>query len=446
MRSLLLAVCFLSIGALSVAAQESVLVLDGGTLIDGTGADPIPDAVVVVEDGRIRAVGPRGSVRVPQSATVIDTDGLTILPGLIDMHLHMQPWKIPLYLPWGVTTAGDLHANTPWSVAQKAAIEAGVMQGPHLFVSGARVIGGATGNAPRPFGSGFVRDVEEARLYVRYLHAIGVDHVKVDSSITDEQLEAIIDEAWRLGMPVLGHLNDIDFAMSLGMREMEHLPPFLHSQLVREGKPIPDSGAERYLDVDTDEFGPLIDEMVRQGVVVDIALYGWIPPEVWRAARPEIEAMQRDPGLGFVPDEEKGPWTEDPGEPRSGSEVVAEFMMQYVEAGGMITTSSDGVSRTRIIPGFAQHLIMQGITVMGVSPMAAIQASTLWPAHALGIEDDYGSVEVGKVGDFLVIDGNPLTNIAMTRNIRMVIQDGDVVDTTYDPDWVNPIPYPATFR
>jgi imidazolonepropionase-like amidohydrolase len=85
---------------------------------------------------------------------------------------------------------------------------------------------------------------------------------------------------------------------------------------------------------------------------------------------------------------------------------------------------------------------MQGITVMGVPPMAAIQGSTLWPAEALGIDDDYGSVEVGKVADFLIIEGDPLTNMQMTRNIQMVIQDGKVVDTTYDPNWVNPIPGP----
>ncbi|MEX0617934.1 MAG: amidohydrolase family protein [Pseudohongiellaceae bacterium] len=429
-----------------VVAQEPVLVLQGGTLIDGTGRAPIEDAMVVVQGERIRAVGRRGDIRVPEGATVIQTDGQTILPGLVDMHLHLQPWKIPMYLPWGVTTAGDLHANTPWVIAQRSALKAGVMQGPHLFVSGARVIGSATGNSPRPFGSGFIKDVEEARLYVRYLHEMGVDHVKVDSTITDEQLEAIIDEAWNYGLPVLGHLNDIDFAMSIGMKEMEHLPPFLNSQLVREGKPLAENSAQLYRDVDPTQFSPLINKMAEQGVIVDIALYGWIPPAVWQAALPEIERLQSDPGLAFIPDEEKTPWTDPPGDPRAGSETVAQFMTQYLEAGGKLTTSSDGVSRSRIIPGFAQHLIMEGITVMGVSPMAAIQASTLWPAEALGIEENHGSVEVGKVADFLIIEGDPLTDIAATRNIRLVIQDGEVVDTGYDPDWVNPIPYPASFR
>jgi imidazolonepropionase-like amidohydrolase len=445
----MLAVALALIGAGTVLAQESVLVLQGGTLIDGRGGAPIEDAVVVVHGERISAVGRRGQVPIPSGANVIQTTGRTILPGLIDMHLHSRPWKFPLYLPWGVTTVGDIHSDTPWIIAQRALLASGVMQGPRLFVSGARVIGPLLEGPPRAFGAGYVRDVEEARAYVRYLAAIGVDMVKVDATITDAQLEAVIDEARKFRLPVLGHLRDIDLAMSYGMKEMEHLPPFLRSQLVREGKPLPAAGSEEgtelLLRVDTARFTPLIQRMVEQNVIVDIALYGWVPREIWRAARPELERLARNPGLAFVPDGEIEAWVRDPGEPRVGSETVASFMRQYIRAGGKLLVSSDGVDNSPIVPGFAQHLIMQGMTVMGVPPMATIQGSTLWPAEALGIDDDYGSVEVGKVADFLVIEGNPLTNIAATRNVRMVIQGGRVVDTTYRPDWVNPVPRPTEF-
>ncbi len=450
MRSLVLSFVLAASCAVGVYAQEdSFLVLQGGTLIDGRGGSPIEDAVVVVREDRIWAVGRRGEVPIPDGANVIDTEGRTILPGLIDMHLHSRPWKFPLYLAHGVTTVGDIHADTPWIIAQRALLRSGVMQGPRLFVSGARVIGPLMPGPARAFGTGYVRDVEEARDYVRYLAAIGVDMVKVDATITDEQLVAVIDEAKRFGLPVLGHLRDIDFAMSHGMKEMEHLAPFWRAQLVREGKPLPPEGSEEgaalMASVDTARFAPLIQRMVEQGVIVDIALYGWIPREVWRAARPEIESLARDPGLGFVPDGEKTAWVTDPGEPRPGTETVASFMRQYIEAGGKLLVSSDGVDNSPIVPGYAQHLIMQGMTVMGIPPMATIQGSTLWPAEALGIEQDYGSVEVGKVADFLIVEGNPLTDIRATRSIRLVIQGGEVVDTTFDPDWVNPVPRPTAF-
>lgn len=450
MRLRILSMLVAVLGAAALAAQESVLVLQGGTLIDGRGGVPIEDAVVVVRGDRISAVGPRGQIPVPAGANIIQTNGRTILPGLIDMHLHLRGWKIPLYLAHGVTTVGDIHSDTAWIIAQRAAQKSGVMQGPRLFVSGARVLGPLLAGPPRSFGAGYVRDAAEARAYVRYLAAMGVDMVKVDSTITDEQLEAVIDEARKFRLPVLGHLRDIDVAMRFGMKEMEHLPPFLRAQLAREGKPLPqagsEEGAELLLKVDPAKFSPLIRQMVEQNVIVDIALYGWVPREIWRAARPELERLANDPGLAFVPEAEKKAWVTDPGAPRQGAETVAAFMKQYVAAGGRLLVSSDGVDNSPIVPGFAQHLIMQGMTAMGVPVMATIQGSTLWAAEALGIDEDYGSVEVGKVADFAIIEGNPLTNIAATRNIRTVIQGGKVMDTTYDPKWVNPVPRPTNFE
>jgi imidazolonepropionase-like amidohydrolase len=446
----MLSVMFMVLSAASVAAQEPVLVLQGGTLIDGRGGAPIDDAVIVVRGDRIAAVARRGEIPVPAGANVVDATGRTILPGLIDMHLHSRSWKVPLYLAHGVTTVGDIHSDTPWIVAQRAAQRSGVMQGPRFFVSGARVLGPLMESGPRTFGAGYVKDVAEARAYVRYLAAMDVDMVKVDSTITDEQLEAVIDEARKFRLPVLGHLRDIDVAMRYGMKEMEHLPPFLRAQLVREGKPLPKAGSEEggelLESVDPAKFGPLIRQMVEQNVSVDIALYGWVPRDVWRAARPELERLANDPGLKFVPDAEKKAWTTDPGAPRPGSNVVAEFMRQYIAAGGKLLVSSDGVENSPIVPGFAQHLIMQGMVKMGIPAMATIQGSTLWPAQALHIDRDYGTVEVGKFADFVIIDGNPLTDIAATRNIRTVIQGGKIMNTKFDPNWLNPVPRPTAFE
>ena len=126
MKALVLSAVMVLFGAASLAAQQDdFMVLEGGTLIDGRGGPPLGDAVVVVRGDRIWAVGRRGQVPIPEGANVIETTGRTILPGLIDMHLHSYPWKFPMYLAYGVTTVGDIHANTPWIIAQRALLRSG---------------------------------------------------------------------------------------------------------------------------------------------------------------------------------------------------------------------------------------------------------------------------------------------------------------------------------
>ena len=98
------------------------------TLIDGTGRPPIADAVVVVEGTRITAVGSRGRVAYPSNATVIQADGRTILPGLIDGHVHLQDWEVPMFLPFGITTIADIHNDTAWSIAQRAPSSSALVQ------------------------------------------------------------------------------------------------------------------------------------------------------------------------------------------------------------------------------------------------------------------------------------------------------------------------------
>ena len=166
-RALVLALVLVT--GLSLSAQQRPprsrpLVLEGATLIDGTGRPPLADAVVVVEGTRITAVGTKGRVSYPANATVITLAGRTILPGLIDGHVHLQDWEVPMFLPFGITTIADIHNNTAWSVAQREALKSGRIKGPRLFVSGARVSGPLA--APTTDG-GYVKDAAEARAYVR---------------------------------------------------------------------------------------------------------------------------------------------------------------------------------------------------------------------------------------------------------------------------------------
>jgi imidazolonepropionase-like amidohydrolase len=426
------------VGAIGVTAQQRQLVLEGGTLIDGTGKAPVANVVIVVDGNRIKTVGVKGQVTYPANANVIRVDGRTILPGLIDGHVHLRDYQVPMFLPYGVTTIADIHNDTAWSIAQREALKSGRIKGPRLFVSGARVTGPL--GPPTTDGS-YVRDVDEARAYVRKLKAAGVDHIKVDLTITDEQLRAVIEESKAAGLPLLGHTRNIKKAVDMGFRHMEHTDTMARALLEQEGKQIPNGVAPESL-VDPKLFPPLIEYFVRQGVYVNptlVLVWGASTDRArdWTAAAKEVV---KDPGLAFIPASAKEAWVREPGRPRAGYANVKEFLQKYSAAGGKVLAATDTGCCEQIVPGLSLHEEMQALTDVGIPPMKALQGATLWAAEVIGQQKDLGSVEPGKLADLTVIEGNPLADITATRHVRLVIKDGMVLDTTYDPHWVNPVP------
>ncbi len=421
------------------AAQDRTLVLEGATLIDGTGRSPVPDAVVVVEGTRIKAVGTSGQLSYPPGATVIRLEGRTILPGLIDGHVHLREYQLPMFLPYGVTTIADIHNDTAWSIAQREALESGRIKGPRMFVSGARVTGPL---GPQTSDGSYVRDVAEARAYVRSLAKAGVDHIKVDLTITDDELRAVIEEGNAAGLKVLGHTQNIRKAVEMGFKHMEHMDTMARALLEQEGKDPRPTATTPEAAVDPKLFPPLIDYMVKQGVYVNPTLVlSWAGgTERWRDQVALATELVKDPNLAFVPADVKATWVREPGRARAGYANVAEFLKKYSEAGGKVLAATDTGCCTQIIPGLSLHYEMQMLTDMGIPPMKAIQGATLWAAEVLGQQKDLGSIEPGKLADFTVIEGNPLADIGATKNVRMVIKNAQVMDTSYDPKWVNPIP------
>ena len=427
------------LGAFAASAQQRVLVLEGGTLVDGTGGAPLPDAVIVVEGNRIKAVGARGRVTYPTGANVVRLNGRTILPGLIDGHVHLRDYQPPMFLPFGVTTIADIHNDTTWSLAERDALKRGAIKGPRLFVSGARVTGP---NGPPTTDGSYVRDVAEARAYVQRLAKAGVDHIKVDLTITDDQLRAVIEEANAAHLKVLGHTQNIKKAVDMGFKHMEHMDTMARALLEQQGRNPRPEGTTSEAAVDPALFPPLIEYLVKQGVYVNPTLVlTWSPAtERWRDQARDAAAVAGDPALAFVPADVKAAWVRPPGRPRAGYDRIAEFLRKYSEAGGKVLAATDTGCCAQIVPGLSLHYEMQMLTDLGITPMKALQGATLWAAEVIGQERDLGSVQPGKLADFTIVEGNPLADISATRNVRMVIKDGQVVETRYDPAWVNPVP------
>ncbi len=448
------------LSALPGNAQGQALVVEGGTLIDGTGAAPRQNAVIVMEGDRIRAVGTKGEVSYPPNAKVIQADGRYILPGLFDCHVHYREWMPQIYLRYGVTTVGDTANKTEWIIAQREMLNRGVIKGPRMYVTGHRVGGPLPGRragiVPNGINGNYVvnaANVAEALAEVRKLIAAGVDAIKVHDGLTPEQIKAVVEEARALGVEaVVGHqYNGRDSALA-GLKYIEHSPPIARATI--SDPELQQLAAPEYY-MEEALYDPLIELFLEQGVYINVPLWtgrAFNPASStwgWEQLGPQLA---NDPTLAFVPQHERDSWLPEVSGRRNlsslemerrlvGMQKVKAFLKNYAEQGGKFVAGSDGGEED--VPGLWTHYEMQALVDAGLTPMQAILSATLWPAELFQLEDELGTIQVGRKADAIILTGNPLQNIAETRSILWVIKDGNVVDTSYDPNFENPLPWTA---
>src|SRR6267378_683471 len=211
----------LALVAACTAPGKGMIALEGATLIDGSGGPPIADAVILVRNGHIEAVGQVNELKVPRGAERISLLGKTIIPGLIDAHAHVQRWAIPRYLAWGVTTVRDVGNDNDTAFALKTELTTGSVLGPRMFTAGA-MIDGVPATYPTATA---VATGDEARKTVDQRALAGADYLKIYTKITPELLRPLVDEARTLRLPVAAHLGKTDAltAAKAGVISLEHM-------------------------------------------------------------------------------------------------------------------------------------------------------------------------------------------------------------------------------
>jgi len=210
-----------SIASKQRAVAEGFVALVGATLVDATGAPAIPNATVVVQNGRIIAAGPSASTPVPQGSRRVDVAGKTIVPGLWDnhAHLHQIEW-IPTYFAAGVTSVRDMGSEWPLLVAMRNAIRSGKISGPNLFFAGL-----VDGPGPQGFGEFSAATPDEGRAIARRYHQMGFEMIKIYLALAPDVTAAICDEAHKQGMTCTGHVPtsmDLHAAIDSGMDQIAH--------------------------------------------------------------------------------------------------------------------------------------------------------------------------------------------------------------------------------
>ena len=443
---------------------EKTLVVQGGKLIDGTGRPPVENCLIVIEAGKFQAVGRSGQIAVPRDAQVIDAKGKTVLPGFIDGHGHLEDFHGELYLHLGITTCAniELYQDGPWTLAQKQGTALGKIRGPRIWMSGRAIGGVSTGHDA--FGSRTARDniivttPDEVRKAVQRKKEMGCDILKVNEFLSMDLVKVAVDEAHRLGMPVAAHSWDVVGSATAGVDAIEHIWSVGYSSIPyaparrklaedRLGGVIDQELAGAYYQ--TENFDAVIGAMVDHQVAWTPTIAKWLRPLASSANRfrerenqilndanadlpPAVRAVTENSYekllKRYTPAQRE--------QAQVGYEKAKEFIRRFVASGGILKEGSDPPR------GMAALLMHQALAMdveAGVPPMVAIQAATLNVARTFKKDQDYGSVEPGKVADLSVVEGDPLQDIWMTQNVKMVVLDGKLIDIGFKK-YKNPIP------
>lgn len=396
----------------SEARRDTLIALVGGTLIDGTGAPPVTDAVVIVSGRKILAAGPRSSTPIPAGARVINTTGRTILPGLWDMHAHYAQveWG-PIYLASGITTVRDVGNQFEFLVGAREALNQQDGLGPHMLSAGI-----IDGDVPTGIGLARAGTPEQGRTWVNRYHDAGFEQIKVYSSLSAEVLAAITAEAHRLGMTVTGHIPegmDAYAGVNAGMDQINHAHYVLRMMRQR--------GDTTPLSMDSPEAQKAMTFLVEHHTVVDptVALFEL-------NAHPADQPVSAfEPGVDKVAPELRQALTHTGAPPERVAMAQAQYRAILQVVGALHKAGVPIVAGTDLgVPGYSLHREMELYVQAGFTPMEAIQSATIVPAKVMKLDGEVGTVRPGMRADILVIDGDPLANISNTRNVQFVISNG----------------------
>ena len=448
--------------------REGTLALVGGRLIDGTGAPAIEDGVVVMRGKRIVAVGPRSETSLPADATVIDVGGKTIMPGMIEGNGHIMfsgQWNHALYFParahefytigarnlytslqQGITTMRDTMDPLDEMLALRADVESGKVAGSRLFTSGTilnypgvyRLLDARSADTlpvtleqlqrARDALVLPVRDGAHGRDVVTDYASRGADFIKVSAYsgpdneppvLSTEALREIVEESHARGLSVTTHTSSVPSVVSVldaGVDAMEH-PQSTARDLPPEDAEFTDALAKRFADENVYSV-PLM-------VVLEVYLTYYEDP-----SRLEDPQYIRHAPADMVQEGRegvRGDLKRDPNAARDWRARVAtgrRNLAKLIEAGAPIAMGTDKGTRLNYHESGNHVRELEIYVELGMTPMEAIVSATRRGAELLGREDEFGTLEVGKLADVIVIDGNPLDDIMVLHNVEIVFKEG----------------------
>ncbi|HUG54327.1 MAG TPA: amidohydrolase family protein [Vicinamibacteria bacterium] len=417
--------------------RTPTLALVGGQVIDGFEGTPIRDGVVLIAGERIVAVGPRAEVAVPPGTPVIDTEGMSVLPGLMDMHVHLMILGHADYEHWdrtymsrfrteimpiaarqllmaGVTTVRELGAPLEDVLDVKRRIEAGAIPGPRLFVSGPFIQKRPYADHEKTFRWG-VDSPEDARAKVQRLLDAGVDFIKLidQDQLSDDEVAAVVQTAHAAGKPVVAHAHRED-EIRVGLKH--GVDGFEHTGLATEPGYPEDILAGLRKRNQTLYWCPTIEGLFLADYTARVFPERLDDP-AWRAGVPAEVAADIRRSLRNVTSLDYFTLT------LRRLPTLPRKFQQLRETGVTLLVGTDSG-----IPGnFHTDSTWRELDTwvrLGMTPMEAIAGATRWPARFLKREKDLGTLAPGRLADVIAVRGDVLTHVDLLQRVDVVVKGG----------------------
>jgi imidazolonepropionase-like amidohydrolase len=440
MRKLTCAFFLIFFSALSLNAASKIALV-GGTLIDGNGTKPIRNSVILIDGQRITAVGQVGTLSVPADVEVISTEGMSVLPGLWDMHVHLMinghsdydhwdktypsrlekeimPASAKQLLLAGVTSARDLGAPLEDSIHVRDAINSGKIPGPTMYMSGPFIQ-----HEPYPGTELFrwgVKGAADARAKVDKLAKAGVNVIKLidQDQMTMEEVQAVVDEAHKNKLPVVAHSHrpeEIRRGLKAGVDCFEHTglataPEYPQDiiQMIRERT------AQMSL-------GPLFWTPTVEGLynyeyirdnpeqLDDPSWHEGLPQDIIDDIKQSLQHPERLSYFQITP--QRRP-------------TLERKFNQLRETGVVMLIGTDSGIPMQFHSQSTWHELDVWVNKFGVDPMMAIRSATYWPSLAMKVDKDVGTIEEGKYADIIAVRGDVLRYIDLLQRVDIVIKHG----------------------
>jgi imidazolonepropionase-like amidohydrolase len=432
-----------------IREDAPVIALMHVSVIDGTGAAPQPDQTVVIDHGKITAVGASTKFAVPSGAKVIDATGKTVIPGIVGMHEHLfypstadgpltaveQFFSFPpLYLASGVTTARTTGSMDPYGdIEVKARVDAGKMLGPNFYLT-TPYLQGAPSLIPQMYE---LKDADDARAFVRYWHSVGFTSVKAYVNVTPDELRAGIDEAHKLNMKVTGHICSVGYneAAEMGIDNLEHGPfGAPDGELYSKRQPGicgPDYFAElRDIVMNVEPDSPQLKQTIQNLVAHHVAITSTLAVLEDGLRPPMSSALVARTRMLLVPEAWSKVMTS-----RANREVTDAFFQallqkemkferEFVAAGGVLIAGCDPTGDGHTLAGLGDQRNIELLAEAGFTPVEAIHIATQNGAAFLGESERIGTVAVGKQADLVLLNGDLAKDITTIERPEVVFKAG----------------------